>query len=276
MQSVPKVLPDLSNRIATLDILRGIALFGMIFLHFHQEFRLTTEGVAQYVGEELVGYIAWTGVEQKAWGTFAFLFGVGFAVLMCRAEQRGQPMLLAYLRRLGALALIAVAMDALTGFTVLLEYALWGVPLLFMRKWPTALLLVIALLSAFAPQAVGRLMKTGLGIVNEQWLAFTYIGALTLLVAYRPQWTSRLVLFGVAGRMALTNYVTQCTVIFVLSSPFALGLHLRPYFYALGAIALFGVAVVFSHLWLSRFRYGPIEWMWRSATYLRVPPLMKA
>jgi uncharacterized protein len=129
--------------------------------------------------------------------------------------------------------------------------------------------------TAYAPQAVGRLMKTGLGIVSDQWLAFTYIGALTLLLAYRPRWTDRLALFGTAGRMALTNYVAQCIVIFILSSPFALGLHLRPYFYALGAIALFGVAVVFSHLWLSRFRYGPLEWLWRSATYLRVPPLLR-
>jgi uncharacterized protein len=395
--ATPAVPPDRARRIAVLDILRGVALFGMIVVHFHQEFRLSTEGVARYPGEAWVGEVIWLGIEQKAWGTFAFLFGVGFAVLMRRAEQRGQPVVRLYLRRLATLALIAVALDALTGFTVLLDYALWGVPLLFIRRWPIAILLVIAALSAgswaiqpfstavyqwstlgregadaamasrppprmrtplpppqtygefasqrlqmlqqrfrhrsfwypttsfslfiigllavrrgifddprrhvraiavfmaiglgswtlywwglphlptgFAPRVVGMLMKTGLGIVNDQWLAFTYIGALVLLIAYRPQWTQRLALFGIVGRMALTNYVAQCIVIFILSSRLAMELHLRPYYYTLGAIGLFAATVLFSHLWLSRFRYGPLEWMWRAATYLRVPPLARA
>jgi uncharacterized protein len=378
---------DPADRIVTLDILRGFALFGMIFVHFHQEFRLTTEGVPRYFGEGRIGTLAWMGVEQKAWGTFAFLFGVGFAVLMRRAEQRQQPVVAFYLRRLATLALIALALDVLTGFTVLLEYAMWGVPLLFIRRWPTPVLLGIAILSAsswaiepfskavyqwvtlgregadhemasraparrnvpppppqtyaefvgqqamvlktrvtrrfilyptssfalfiigvlavrrgifdaprrhvrvivafmvlglaswavfwwglprlpiaFAPRAAGTMMKTGLGIVNEQWLAFTYIGGLVLLLTYRPQWTRRLAPIGTAGRMALTNYVIQCVVIFLLSSPLAIGLHLRPYYYTLGAIALFAASVLFSRVWLARFRFGPLEWGWRSAT----------
>ena len=388
------ILPDPTRRIVILDILRGFALFGMIVVHFHQEFRLSTPDVARPAAEEWLGTIIWHGVEEKAWGTFAFLFGVGFAVLMRRAEQRGQPVVAFYLRRLTALAVIAIALDVLTGFTVLLDYALWGVPLLFIRKWPAPILLLIAVLSAgswaiqpfgtavydwvtlgregadqamasrppprrrtpppephtyrefvgqrlsllqqrvthrsilyptssfalfiigllavrrgifdtprrhirvivvfmavglaswlavlwvlpnlpvaFAPRMAGMLMKTGLGIVSEQWLAFTYIGALLLLLTYWPVWTSRLESFGTAGRMALTNYVLQCAVIFVLSSPFALGLHLRPYYYLLGAIALFTLTVILSRLWLSRVRYGPLEWLWRIATYLRVPPL---
>src|SRR6185503_12287885 len=139
---LPAVLPEPTNRIAVLDILRGFALAGMIFVHFHQEFRLTTEGIARLPGETSVGWIAWMVVEQKAWGTFAFLFGVGFAVLMRRAEQRGQPVVAFYLRRLAALAVMAIALDALTGFTVLLDYAMWGVPLLFIRKWPAPILLI--------------------------------------------------------------------------------------------------------------------------------------
>jgi uncharacterized protein len=121
----------------------------------------------------------------------------------------------------------------------------------------------------------GMLIENGFGIVSDQWLAFTYIGALVLLLAYRPQWTQRLALFGTAGRMALTNYVLQCVLIFLLSSPFALGLHLRPFYYALGAVLLFSATVVLSRAWLLRFLYGPLEWMWRSATYLRIPPLRR-
>ena len=381
---------------ATLDILRGFALFGMIFIHFHQAFRTSTPDVGRPFGEDWIGNIAWIGIEEKAWATFAFLFGVGFAVLMRRAERRGQPVVAFYLRRLAALAVIALMLDLFTGFTVLLDYAMWGVPLLLIRKWPTWVLLTVAVISAgawaiepfgaglqrwatlgregadlemasrvravrppppappnnygeyvgsrvrllrfrysnwrgllpgstftlfiigllalrrgvfdnprqhlrvivtfmtigfvswavfwwglpylpvgFAPIGVGRMMKTGLGIVSEQWLAFTYIGALVLLLAYRPQWTRRFALMGIAGRMALTNYVLQCVVIFALSSRFVFGLHLRPYFYTLGAILLFGVAVVLSQAWMSRFRFGPLEWLWRSATYLHVPQLRR-
>ena len=73
---------------------------------------------------------------------------------------------------------------------------------------------------AFASRAAGSMMRTGLGIVSDQWLTFTYFGALLLLLTYRPQWIGRLAWFGTAGRMALTNYVLQCVVIFIVSSSF--------------------------------------------------------
>ena len=387
--------PESADRIATLDILRGFALLGMIVVHVHQNFRPSTPEDLRAFGETGVGYVVWMGLEQKAWGTFALLFGAGFAVLMRRAEQRGAPVVAFYLRRLATLALMAIALDAFTGFTVLLDYAIWGVPLLFIRKWPTTLLFAIAVFSAsaftfrplavtvhdwttlgkegadrammarmqrsrtppappqsytdlianrlqtmrrrvtngtilipnssfalfiigllavrrgifddprrhlraivvfmligaaswllfwwalplvptaFAPRMMGMLMQTGFGIASDQWLAFTYIGALILLLTFRPEWTRRLASFGIAGRMALTNYVLQCIVIAVLASPFGLGLHLRPYYYLLGAILLFTASVTLSRMWLSRFRYGPLEWGWRSATYLEVPPLLR-
>ena len=38
-------------------------------------------------------------------------------------------------------------------------------------------------------------------------------------------------------------------------------------------VAVFAVLLLLAHLWLSRFRYGPVEWLWRAFTYLRVPPM---
>ena len=38
-------------------------------------------------------------------------------------------------------------------------------------------------------------------------------------------------------------------------------------------MALCAALALFSRLWLSRFRYGPLEWVWRGLTYLRIPPL---
>ena len=33
--------------------------------------------------------------------------------------------------------------------------------------------------------------------------------------------------------------------------------------------------IVFSHLWLSKFRYGPMEWLWRAITYWQLPAMRR-
>src|SRR5215471_1490962 len=85
-----------ADRLNALDILRGFALFGMVLVHFHQRVEKPGAGFV----EGLVGWTVWVGVEEKAWGTFAVLFGVGFAVLLRRLDNRGAPVGLLYLRRL--------------------------------------------------------------------------------------------------------------------------------------------------------------------------------
>ncbi|WOB49872.1 DUF418 domain-containing protein [Xanthomonas hydrangeae] len=93
--------------------------------------------------------------------------------------------------------------------------------------------------------------------------------------AWVVQLAPRLACLAPAGCMALTNYLLQsllCTWVFygyglgyfeqlprVWQLPFALG--------------LFALQVVLSRLWLRWFRFGPMEWLWRSVTYLRVPPM---
>ena len=88
------------ERLHALDILRGLALFVMILVHFHQKIRLEVTGL-----EDLIPWAVWVLFEQKAWGCFAFLFGVGFAVLLRRLDARQAPVVPIYLRRLAALAL---------------------------------------------------------------------------------------------------------------------------------------------------------------------------
>ncbi len=78
-----------------------------------------------------------------------------------------------------------------------------------------------------------------------------------------------------AGRMALTNYLAQsllCTGIFY---GYGLGwFEQLPRVWQLPfALALFGLQVLASARWLRHFRFGPMEWLWRAATYLRLPPL---
>ncbi|MFL5494535.1 MAG: DUF418 domain-containing protein, partial [Gemmatimonadales bacterium] len=141
------------ERLHALDILRGLALFGMILVHFHQKMRLEATGL-----EDLIGWGVWVLVEQKSWGTFAFLFGVGFAVLLRRLESRQAPVFPIYLRRLAALAVFGLVADVGFGFRILFAYACWGVALLVVRRWSTPALLITAAVSACARPLVAELI----------------------------------------------------------------------------------------------------------------------
>jgi uncharacterized protein len=384
MTTIAADVPERTQeRILALDVLRGFALFGMIVVHFHQRVNTQVTGL-----EDLIGWIVYVGIESKAWGTFAFLFGVGFAVLLRRAESRGQPFVAFYLRRLAVLALFGVAAEALFGFHVLLGYALWGVPLLFLHRLSTRALLAIAVLAVAtspllavgaglglwsapslgaegqaliaamqsagagesftqlvaarfdwmgykyfrvptpdvtltlfilgllalrvgiveAPRKQVRLVASwmafgflswafswivlyrvtdsehpaalwltrfGYALFRDQWLCLTFMGAVALLLAYRPVWQSRLAAFGLAGRMALTNYMLQVAVLDWIVSGYGLALRVRPVLGMVGAALLFGVEVALSRWWLARYRFGPLEWVWRSLTYGRRQPMRR-
>jgi uncharacterized protein len=123
------------------------------------------------------------------------------------------------------------------------------------------------------PPRIGRPLQNGFGIVRDQWLAFTYIGALVLLLAYRPAWQRRLAVFGLAGRMALTNYLLQIAVLDLLTSGYGIGLRVRPLLVPLVTAGVFALEVAFSRFWLARYRMGPAEWLWRSLTYMKSQPM---
>jgi uncharacterized protein len=98
------------------------------------------------------------------------------------------------------------------------------------------------------------------------------------LVSGSPAWRKRLLWFAPVGRTALTSYLLQTVLGSLLFFHFGLGLlgdignHLT---LPLGVLA-FVVMVGVSRIWLTHFHYGPIEWLWRSATFLRVQPFRKA
>ena len=71
------------------------------------------------------------------------------------------------------------------------------------------------------------------------------------------------------GRMALTNYLFQSiiAVIFFYGIGFGFYGQLGLGATCLIAILLFGMQIVFSRLWLNRYRFGPMEWLWRILTY---------
>jgi uncharacterized protein len=372
---------EATERVHSLDILRGLALLGMFIVHFHV--RSTEPGGI----DDVVRTLIWRLVESKSHGTFALLFGAGFAIQLRRAEERGTPFVGIYLRRLAVLALFGCAAHAFFGFNVLLGYAVWAVPLLLIRNWSTRALLVTAVLSAisvtlyylaatsyirwtggsqaingfyqaqdtarttvngalraaeaqesyrilfaarirhmawfyaqpfsFMPGVTLALFISGqllvrhrvfervrehgrvlavmaafgvlswltsnwllgfgpFGLLRDQWLMFAYVAAALVLLDRRPALVPRLRGVANAGRMALTNYLLQIAALDLLFSGYAIGLgRIRPVFGLVAAVACFLAEVVFSTMWLSHFRFGPAEWLWRSATYSRRQPMRR-
>ena len=77
------------------------------------------------------------------------------------------------------------------------------------------------------------------------------------------------------GRMALTGYLGQSILAALVFSGFGLGLWGAldwPGRWAV-AVAIWVVEAVFAMLWLSRYRFGPMEWLWRWLTYGKRPSL---
>jgi uncharacterized protein len=80
------------------------------------------------------------------------------------------------------------------------------------------------------------------------------------------------------GRMALTNYIMHTVVFTFVFYWWGLGLFGqldRPQRMALVPL-LFAAQCIISPIWLSIFRFGPLEWLWRTLTYMRLQPVFAA
>jgi uncharacterized protein len=91
-------------------------------------------------------------------------------------------------------------------------------------------------------------------------------------------WRARLDPQAPAGRMALTNYLTHTIVALTVFYGIGFGLmgRLGPVWWPLMVVAMISAQVAFSRWWLARFAFGPMEWIWRQATYGRRLPIRRA
>jgi uncharacterized protein len=108
-------------------------------------------------------------------------------------------------------------------------------------------------------------------------VSLLYLSGMSLIVesGRLPAVTRRL---GATGRMALTNYLTHtvvCTFIFYHWGLGQFDQWSRGQQVAL-VLAIFAAQLVISPLWLSRFRFGPMEWLWRTLTYGKWQPMRRA
>jgi uncharacterized protein len=120
----------------------------------------------------------------------------------------------------------------------------------------------------YLPPSLGGLLGVATQGVGVPMLALGYAASVALLVVDGRR---LITVFAPVGRMALTNYLMHSIICVTLSYGFGLGLWWRIGAAKAMAIAaaIIALQIPFSAWWLSRFRFGPVEWIWRRLTYGR-------
>ena len=97
---------------------------------------------------------------------------------------------------------------------------------------------------------------------------------LVMLVCQRAMWAAVRRALAAVGRMALTNYLMQSLICLFVFHEIGLGWwnELERYQLYLVVAAVWAFQVAFSIAWMKRYRFGPMEWLWRALTYGRLPP----
>jgi uncharacterized protein len=216
----------------------------------------------------------------RVYGTGSYLEIVAFRVREMRQVYFGSPFfVLSLLREHGNMLLgILLWRSGIFGRVVAWRRGL---------RWAVGIGLVVG--AAFPIYRQVRLLLDGVpptarphpGLVvasslSMLMLALAYAAGILLLLQ-RPRWRARLLRLAPAGRMAFTNYLMQSLVFSTVFYGYGLGLLGKlsgARTMAIG-VAFYVLQVVMSALWLRRFRFGPLEWAWRSLTYGQRQPLRR-
>jgi uncharacterized protein len=122
---------------------------------------------------------------------------------------------------------------------------------------------VQALMTSYLTYDLGRIPLTlgHIGVIGLVYRMPALAGAMRALAA--------------TGQMALTNYLSQSLICMFLFTGAGLALygHLERHELYYVDAAIWIVQLIWSPLWLRRFRFGPAEWVWRSLTYWKRQPL---
>jgi len=111
-----------------------------------------------------------------------------------------------------------------------------------------------------------------LWLPSSHILAAGYVSGLALIFM-NENWRRHLLPFAAVGRMALTDYLMQSVVCTLFFYHYTTGLFGRvgPAIGLVLTVLLYGAQVWFSNWWLKRYRFGPMEWVWRGLTYGNFP-----
>jgi uncharacterized protein len=119
----------------------------------------------------------------------------------------------------------------------------------------------------------GFRLASGLATLGSLPASLGYV-SLVVLALHSNSVFARIRVLAPVGRMALTNYLTQSVIsTFVFYGYGAGQWGLARSWQVVYVAAVFMLQVAFSHWWLARFRYGPMEWLWRAFTYRKNPAM---
>lgn len=110
------------------------------------------------------------------------------------------------------------------------------------------------------------------------YVALTTGYASAFLLIYLKGFTRILnALFNSVGKTALTNYILQSVIGILLfyNAGLGLGENLGSAVLTIATILIFIFQVVISNIWLTYFKYGPLEWIWRVLTYGKFIKILK-
>lgn len=112
-----------------------------------------------------------------------------------------------------------------------------------------------------------------LGVVP---LALAYIG-LFMLSFQTVAGKKILSVLAPVGKMAFSNYIMHSLIgnFVFLGAGLGYMRQVGPVYYTLFGVAVFIIQIILSTIWLKYFNYGPVEWLWRSATYKKWQPMRK-
>ena len=180
--------------------------------------------------------------------------------------------------RIGGLMLLGMALMKLGAFTadrstdfyrrlLFAGYAV-GLPLTVLSAW-------LLFANDFEPIFV---MRVGMlpNYVGSVLVALGHVAAVMLIVRLGV-WSALVSRFAAVGRTALSNYLMHSLVMTTIFYGYALGLYgdvPRVGQQILVAVVI-GAQLLLAPWWLSRFRFGPFEWLWRSLSYWRWQPLQR-
>jgi uncharacterized protein len=152
----------------------------------------------------------------------------------------------------------------------------WLPTLRRVRRWcfavglPAAAAQVVLMVGGTSASPRLKVVEAGAYALGVAPLALAYASTFAILWQ-SDAWRARLARLAPAGRMALTNYLTHTAVSIVIFYGIGFGLMGRvgPVWWPLIVVVVISAQVVFSRWWLTRFAFGPMEWLWRQATYGR-------
>ncbi|MBS8263013.1 DUF418 domain-containing protein [Mesobacillus boroniphilus] len=135
-----------------------------------------------------------------------------------------------------------------------------------------AVLATLGLLIKAVPYLYGKTLMTDYAqdVFGGAMVAMAY-ALIIALASELEQLNSLLYPLEAAGRLSISNYLFQSVVSTMIFYSYGLGYYgeLSIFSGTMLALGIYVIQLAFSSWWVKRFYYGPVEWLWRSGTYLK-------